>query len=920
MSISVAKLRVWLLVGAGLLVGVIVAFVGLAHYRAHRFIKNLPAKLGIDIEQETTGFTYSQSNGAKGRTIYTIHAAKAQQRKDGKLALHDVVIVLYGNGQGSTQRADRIYGNEFEYEQNTGVVKALGEVHIDLQAPAPQDAQTKSEYAKGKDLHGKEKKDEHLIHVTTSNLVFLQKLGTAATSEDLEFEYNGMIGHAHGADYTTDTGDLVLETAVRMNGVRDGRPAVLTASRAEYTREQELLVLERAEYTVEVGAASKRVTRAGHVTAFLRPDGSVERAVGEDGVSLLDEDGSTVAASRGEMNLNAANQPQTAMLAGEVRYSVDEPLRQVRGEADESHADFDKDGLLKHALLTGAVHMHERRLSEAGSQDGTSERDVVSKTMDLIVATDKGGHSRLQQAKAEGNARLTVVSTANTQTTANNKGKAVANKGGVEGKTTSVMSGDVLTGLFRPEPAPVAGNGPSPRVGTGLKTVVGEGHTVLRRASETGAEATSSGDTLNVEFRDMQAPVASGRSAVAQGSEKKQGSLVAKTGSKDAGVKSGGSAQGVDQISRAVQQGHVSMMNRPVAKPGTADVASEQHATAQRAVYDGDTDALTLTGAVQLNDADSIVWTDKVVMEHETGDGTAEGAVRVTYLQPKDSGTTAQEPVHVLAARGEFTHDTGRAMFYGDRTDTANGRARLWQGSSQVEAPVLEFEKPQRRLLAHGDGRSAKMAVHSVFVSGAPATAGAPAKTGSGTAVSGTAGSGTTGDGSGKQAPVRVESHDLVYDDVARRADFSGGVLVEDADGTLRAQQAAVFLTAANAAKAGSGDSAGATKAGADAAKSPAAQSGFMGGSVERMVASGGIEIMQPGRKVTGEQLVYTAADGMYVVTGRPGALPRMTDVAQGTITGAALRFHAGDNSVVVSNGPDSVAGQRVRTDTRVKQ
>ncbi len=180
MSISVAKLRVWLLVGAGLLVGVIVAFVGAAHYKAHKFIKDLPGKLGIDIQQETTGFTYSQSNGAKGRTIYSIHAAKAQQRKDGKLALHDVVIVLYGNGQGTEQRADRIYGNEFEYEQSSGVVRAIGEVHIDLQAPAPQDAQAKSEYAKGKDLRGAEKHDEHLIHVTTSNLVFLQNGGSGA--------------------------------------------------------------------------------------------------------------------------------------------------------------------------------------------------------------------------------------------------------------------------------------------------------------------------------------------------------------------------------------------------------------------------------------------------------------------------------------------------------------------------------------------------------------------------------------------------------------------------------------------------------------------------------------------------------------------------------------------------------------------
>ena len=112
MNVSVERLRVWLLVGAGLLVIVVAAFLGYAHYRAHRFLTNLPKKLGVDVRRETNGFTYSQSS--EGKTIYTIHAAKAVERSDGKMTLHDVGIVLYGRKQ---DRADRIYGNEFEYDQ-----------------------------------------------------------------------------------------------------------------------------------------------------------------------------------------------------------------------------------------------------------------------------------------------------------------------------------------------------------------------------------------------------------------------------------------------------------------------------------------------------------------------------------------------------------------------------------------------------------------------------------------------------------------------------------------------------------------------------------------------------------------------------------------------------------------------------------
>ena len=149
MSISVERLRIWLLVGAGLLVVVIAAFLGYAHHRAHRFLKDLPQKLGVDVRRETNNVTYSQT--LQGRTVYTIHAAKAVERADGKMTLHDVGIVLYGRKQ---DRADRIYGNEFEYDQKNGVVRAIGEVHIDLEAPQAGDANAKMDYAAGKDLEG----------------------------------------------------------------------------------------------------------------------------------------------------------------------------------------------------------------------------------------------------------------------------------------------------------------------------------------------------------------------------------------------------------------------------------------------------------------------------------------------------------------------------------------------------------------------------------------------------------------------------------------------------------------------------------------------------------------------------------------------------------------------------------------------
>jgi lipopolysaccharide export system protein LptA len=290
-----------------------------------------------------------------------------------------------------------------------------------------------------------------------------------------------------------------------------------------------------------------------------------------------------------------------------------------------------------------------------------------------------------------------------------------------------------------------------------------------------------------------------------------------------------------------------------------------------------------------VSDGTSVLWADRVVSEQKTGDATADGSVKASFSQVG----SAQEPAHVLAARAELKHDSQVAIFYG----VTGKPARLWQGASQVDAPVIEFEQKHKRLLAHGEGLGAPGAVHTVLVSGGSSAKPEAAKAGKQV-------------GGGKTSVVRVVSRELVYSDEERRADFTGGVQVDSADGSMRGQQAVVYL---QAAKTGSPSTDGVKKT------DSAAGEGFMGGSVERIVATGHIEMQQPGRQASGEQLVYTASDGMFVLTGTAKVLPKVVDAQRGTVTGTSLRFHAGDENVVVSNEGDSGVGQHVRTETRVK-
>src|SRR5215469_11234968 len=354
MRFSIERLRIGLLAAAVLLVLATAAFLGYGRFRAKRLVTELPKKLGADIRQETSAFTYSQT--VKGRTVFTVHAAKAVQHSDGKYTLHDVGIVMYGQGS-EPNRVDRIYGSEFEYDQNAGVIRAMGEVHLDLQAPAATNAEAKMDYAEGKDLKsGKEvgsgaadsgEKDDRLIHVKTRGLVFMRELGVAATDQDIEFEFAGWTGHAHGAEYNSDSGVLVLQSAVKANGLERGNPVVLTATRAEMDRLNRVAILTQAKY-VAVGGSAHQSGEAQHAVVHTRPDGSVERLEAQGSVTLNDGNGGRTVADRADLLMSPQSKPQAVRMFGGVRYLNESPQRQAQGEAQDAHGVFDRGGRLEH--------------------------------------------------------------------------------------------------------------------------------------------------------------------------------------------------------------------------------------------------------------------------------------------------------------------------------------------------------------------------------------------------------------------------------------------------------------------------------------------------------------------------------------------------------------------------------------------
>ncbi len=131
--------------------------------------------------------------------------------------------------------------------------------------------------------------------------------------------------------------------------------------------------------------------------------------------------------------------------------------------------------------------------------------------------------------------------------------------------------------------------------------------------------------------------------------------------------------------------------------------------------------------------------------------------------------------------------------------------------------------------------------------------------------------------------PSRLSSATLHYSDKDHIADLRGSVTAEQPTGVLHADQARIYLSQAEADK-------------------PS--------QLDHMVATGHVVLAQAGRRGTGEKLVYTAADGRYLLTGSPGQQPRLVDSQRGTTTGAALIFKGADDSVEVSSNAEDAAGK----------
>jgi lipopolysaccharide export system protein LptA len=824
---TIRRLRWLMLAGAVVLIGVLTGYIWIARH-LHGFHFKPPPGLGYD--PITDEFLYAPSNG--GHKLYEVRASRQIRHKDGNLTLLHVGIELYGK---TGEPTDHIHGDQFEYNPKEGVIQAAGPVFIDLLPPPP---------ANGKPA--KPDDGSRVIHLKTTGLVFRQKDEYASTDKGIEFMVAGMNGTAVGATYDSKSGVVVLQSQVRVSGLRGApgkeRPMLLTAAHAEMDRNGDVVILEAAKLTSATDSGTQ-ASSAQHAVVHTKPDGTPTHVDANGNVTLTGEGRGTVTSDKLDMDLNDDGQVTAAHLMGVVRFTNDTPLKQEYGKANDAKIAFDNQGRPVHALMTGEV--------EADLTAGEGTRWLGADRLDMALAG--GGKEpvlvRSAQATANGGAKMRMVDATQRKDA---KGKV---SGGI---LRTNVTADLLTARFTDDGKQ-----------SQLSGVDGAGRTIVARSlvDNSGGTAgqvqwheTGTGDTLKMDFRTVPGvgPAVNGKARPAK-----------------------------SELTRAEQRGSVKIVREALSKPdpskkpaasGSVPAMDVQHADGDTATYDADTDGMTMTGLVKVSDPESALFADRVTFDQGTGDATAEGGVRVSYLQQGSTG----EPVHVMSARAIGHRATGITQFFSG----PNGNAKMWQAGSQVEAPVLDFDRSKRTVLAHGTAGTPGAVVKTVLVDTSEHKDKPPKP--------------DAKKSQPNNAPVRVLSRTMLYTDATREVLFRGLVQVNDQDGIMRAQEATVYLTPK--------DAAAAKDAGAPIS---------LGGKVDHMIATGAVEVEQPGRKATGERLVYTASDRTFVMTGTKAAPPKMVDQAQGEVTGAQLRFRTGDDSVEVLSGDGQ---QRVHTEMKMKQ
>ncbi len=727
MRLTIQGLQRWIVVTGSLLLVLIAGLIIYGRNRFRHIEKDLPGRLGVNIQQTASGFSYTQTS--QGHALFTLKASKEMQMKSGHVLLHDVDVTLYGPpGSG---RTDRIYGNDFDYDQKNGIITSQGEVNIELQGTASATPATPvSAPAAGETT-------SNTIRVRTHGLTFLQKTGEATTTQQVEFQLPRAAGTAIGADYNSKTGVVILQSQVHITTSSNGKAAVVQAAHATLLRasDQALLVSPVVNYQTEEGSSDQ-------ATVWFRKDGTTEKIDAQGRVHMKTDNGATVDSEIAHILLDTKSQPTQADLGGGVRFASSAENETMHGSADNGTLLFASQSgnngsqtALRHGEFRQTVSFEEDLSALPKDPHGREQKTMHAEKVDVDFAPpEPGGSVQARKVVGEGNPVLTTIE--------------MPSKGPQQ---TTRLSGDELVALLDP--------------GNTLRQLDGTGHTQVVQSATDGSHNTTKGDTLHATFMQQAAPTRPGESVAQAPASKSNSTRKAKKENQGPRMET--------TLAAATQDGHVVLTETPAKKPGSTTQPTTLTGWAEHAEYHASDQILHLTGSPRIDDGESMqVAAERIDYHRDTQNAAAAGNVKATYTQQQKLGTPTQTaptmggngPVHVIADRAAMDHATNQNFFYGTRQKPA----RMWQDADSLLAPVIEIDRNQNLLKAWGENTGNAPVVNANFTSSMGANH--------------------------EQSVVRVHSQTLIYSDKTRQGDFRGTVTAEQGDQIVHADDALLFL------------------------------------------------------------------------------------------------------------------------------
>ncbi len=639
MALPFSRLRRWFALGAILMIATVAGMYFYARWRVHKVVHDIPAKIGLDIQQTAEGFSISKS--AEGRTLFTVSASKAVQFKGGGRAeLHDVKIVIYGKDAG---RFDRITGDDFEYDPASGNVSAKGTVLIDLEAnPEGMRHSDQTPPAQTRDP----------IHLETNGLVFNKNSGNASATGKIVFQTPQASGSAVGVEYVAKTGTMTLLSSVALDVSRP-QALRLNADHGVISKQPRQVVLTAVRLTRE-----RQQLQSDQATFFLRADNTVDRILAEGNVrsefhgrassnSKTSNSGAHARSDRAELFLTGTrNQLTTAVLNGNVQLASGDAASRVSTGARKQG--LQNEGLQQAEAAAGrvtlyfagqqmlkTVHAEEGvRLSQKKSQSGTvvmsstlasptkgdaQDVEMTAPVMDFIV---KGGR-QLESAETSGPPQIVI-----TQPGSNQKTVVTAAK-----FTAKFTEKNRLATLHGEPDAKIVSS-----------RIVASKIVDSKIGAPGPPDRVSTSQMLDVVFRP------------------------------EGGVASIKQAGGVTYVDGTLK------------------------AWAQRGEYTASDQLLVLSESPRVVDNGMTTTARTIRMNRTTGDAVAEGNVKSTYsdlkAQPDGGILASADPIHVTSRSMTAHRSPAVAVYTGD--------ARLWQNANVVEAPTLQFDRDHRSLIAQG--------------------------------------------------------------------------------------------------------------------------------------------------------------------------------------------------------------------------